>query len=227
MALLMKEMKEQNLVNIWPSKESALQFYEQVYKPLVSICNGDAEILSWLPIDAASTDKNQSIYSTLPNSDEGFWGSLGYDDPKETLAVVFDLGENYQTKLLKDITIIFTHFYYVYQGDESIGTPIYPSKFVEAEISFHPNKPIYTSPRIQVPSTVDIGQQVNIKIPIFPDIVIGRYVKIKFVGLHSKHTLKDDKFYLCVDKIIPVGHSDIPFDIEELESAVAHNYEQE
>lgn len=190
--------------NVRISKEKAIPFFNEVFKKLCVLSNPNQdEILNWLPLDASSTDKNEAIYLTMPERD-GFWGSVGYVNGEEILEAIFDLGEGSKT-FLKEVEVVFTHLEYVYVNGGVIGSPIYQSKSLQIELGFHPDKPAYISPEIPVKSTVVKGEELSVTIPIYPNIVFARYVKVKFIGLQSRFTLKDNLFYLCVDSILPKG----------------------
>jgi len=82
---------------------------------------------------------------------------------------------------------------------------------------------------VKVGSCVQIGHHLTTTVPIYPDVVVGRFVKVKFLGLVNRHTLKDNLFYLCVDKIVPIGYSNLDCSCNEglLGKAIANYFVEE
>mmetsp|Transcript_10315 Transcript_10315/g.8869 ORF Transcript_10315/g.8869 Transcript_10315/m.8869 type:complete len:134 (+) Transcript_10315:503-904(+) len=130
------------------------------------------------------------------------------------------------TKLVKEVNIVFTHFYYVYVEGEIIGNPVYQSKTVTVEIGFCPSKPIFVSEHYECSTAVKMGENIKVTIPVTPTPVLGRYIKVNFHGYRCRHTLKDNRFYLCIDSIIPKGIKFAEGDRDMMERSIESYYEQ-
>jgi len=140
----------------------------------------------------------------LPGS-QSLWSSFGSHSEDQEQWLLYDLGQDYTRCFVKDITIKFSHFDYVYVNKEPIENPVFPSKYVQVELGFLPNQPVFKSDIIPVRENIQMGEELEITVNIAPLIVFARYIRVKFLGMKNRQTLKDDLFYLCVDKVEPRG----------------------
>lgn len=188
-------------LNLRPETSEAETFYTHVFYTLSKQLNFKKEDpLELIPIGASSSYSDQFIYATAHDS-QGFWSSLGTTETnkEEYLFYRFDCELAVPTMVIVE----FFYFRYVHQGGVMIGNPVFPSKFVQVELSLVPDKPIYISPKYEVKDKI---KDTVIKIPIFPNLLWARYLKVKFYGMQCKHTLKDNLYYVCVDSVVCYGY---------------------
>jgi len=198
--ILMKQLSIMKITHLSILPNVVAPFFHKIYK-IISFGNPKtSQKVPWLPLDSSSTHKNQSIYRTIQGM-SGFWSSLPCPNGDQDQFLLYDLGNKFYESLLTKITIEFQYFAYVFQGDQVLGPSSYLSHEIQIEMGFHPNNPIFTqSLKIEQPKQ---GFQPIFEIPIFPQVIFARFIKIKFIGMRSRHVLKDNMYYLCVDKVLP------------------------
>ena len=202
LAILMSQLNLCDITHFLPSIPNIPSFFHNIYKNLIFSLQKPHQEISWIPLDASSTDKDQTIYNTLPEG-KGFWSTAGCEDENSVHWLLFDLGEDFDSVILKEINIKFQFFYYLYMDTQYNSAFIYPSKYVQVEMGFHPNQPIWASDMLEIGPVQAEDPEINIKVEIFPKVIFARYVKVKFIGMKSRFSIKDNLFYVCVDEVIP------------------------
>ena len=188
---------KQALLNILPRLTNWMSQKKRSFSP---------EDLTLCSVDASNTEGTQFIYHTTGPS-YGFWSTQGHQEGESEHYLLYRLDS--ELAIPTEVVVEFMYFSYVHQGNTLIGNPVFPSKSIVVELSMVPSQPIYTS---KVHEVKHIINDRIMKIPIIPKIVVARYLKIRLIGMQSKHTLKDNLFNLCVKHVSCKGYHLVPKD---------------
>ena len=185
-------------INLQPSPSDTYRFFNKIFRRLANESDprsgNSPDSLEIESVAASTTERNHYVY--LTEQSHGFWCSTGASDENGEEYLLYKLNSELAVPAL-----VFIEFAFFSQFPND--SQVFPSKYVQIEFSFVPSKPIYVTPKYEVKS--DFRDR-SLEIPVLPNILVARYMKVKFIGAKTRNIRRDNLLYICVDSVICFGH---------------------